>query len=258
MTISNIDHINAWLAADPDENTRRELQVLIETDAAAADALFNERLTFGTAGLRGRLGAGPNRMNRVLVRIAAWALGTRVLEDHASGLVVIGFDARQNSREFAIDTALVLGALGLTAEVADDVVPTPVLAYRVASTQAIAGVMVTASHNPPGDNGYKVYWSDGAQITPPIDREIEALISSRGPLDETELAPLTDATFVESASYIDSYLTGVVDTLGPTVTTRPPLTVYTPLHGVGGRTTTRSLRGQRPGSSAGRPHAVRA
>ncbi len=238
--------IAAWLAADPDDETHAELTSLLDTDPAEVERRFADRLTFGTAGLRGPLGAGPNRMNRVIVRMAAWAVGTRLLRDNDGGLVVIGYDARHNSREFAIDTARVLGALGLDVEVSDDVVPTPVLAHGVLDRNAIAGVMVTASHNPPGDNGYKVYWSDGAQIIPPIDRDIEALIASRGPLAASELGPVEDVTTVSATERIDRYIEDVIGSLtphsspgssgsGPTKAVSP-VTVYTPMHGVGGAT----------------------
>jgi len=235
MTSSPTDEITAWLDADPDPDTYAELADLVERDPAAAVRRFESRLTFGTAGLRGPLGAGPNHMNRVIVRMAAWALGTRLRADHASGLVVVGFDARPNSREFAIDSARVLVELGLTAEVLDEVVPTPVLAHSVIDRGAIGGVMVTASHNPPSDNGYKVYWGDGAQIIPPIDREIEQLIGSRGPLSESELADADVSVMVSAHDRIDAYLDSVVSRV-PGAGTTLVRSVYTPLHGVGGPT----------------------
>jgi len=235
MTANLEDQIAAWIRADPDPSTRAELTRLVERDPEETERRFSERLLFGTAGLRGRLGAGPNRMNRVLVRMAAWALATRLRADYDTGLVVIGYDARHLSKEFAHDTARVVTKLGLTAEVSDGVVPTPVLAFAVRDRSAIAGVMVTASHNPPGDNGYKVYWSDGAQIIPPIDTDIEALIGSRAPLHNDELADFAAVTVLAAQELIDRYVDIIVgdSDLG----LEPPKTVYTPLHGVGGSAT---------------------
>lgn len=235
MTSPTTDQISAWFDADPDPDTHAELADLVERDPEAAAQRFESRLKFGTAGLRGPLGAGPDHMNRVIVRMAAWALGTRLLADHPDGLVVVGFDARSKSRDFATDTARVLINLGLAVEVLDDVVPTPVLAHSVIDCGAIAGVMVTASHNPPSDSGYKVYWGDGAQIIPPIDRDIERLISSRDPLSEAELADESVSLLVSARGRIDAYLDTVVAAL-PGAGTTPVHSVYTPLHGVGGQT----------------------
>ena len=157
-----------WRAGDPDPATRNEVDALIAAeDEAALRDRFDASLTFGTAGLRGALGAGPNRMNRAVVRRTAAGIAAWLDDLDLSGPVVIGRDARHGSADFAADTARVLAAAGRPALAFDDVVPTPILAYAVGALGAAAGIMVTASHNPPEDNGYKVYAADGAQIVPP-------------------------------------------------------------------------------------------
>ncbi|WP_141580946.1 phospho-sugar mutase [Actinomadura sp. WMMA1423] len=214
-----------WLGQDPDPRTRAELRAILDAgdDAALADR-FGARLEFGTAGLRGELGAGPNRMNRVTVMRAAAGLAARL---PAGGRVIIGFDARHGSRRFADDTAAVMSGAGLRPEVFADPVPTPVLAHFTrAFDDIVAGVMVTASHNPPRDNGYKVYWADGAQIVPPTDAEISAAIDAVGRVDEL---PLGEGWPVHEGAGL--YLDAVSSLrLGGD---RDISIVYTPMHGVG-------------------------
>jgi phosphomannomutase len=214
-----------WLAQDPDPDTRAELRAILDAgDDEALTSRFGSRLEFGTAGLRGELGAGPNRMNRVTVMRAAAGLAARL---PSGGRVIIGFDARHGSRQFAADTAAVLSGAGLRPEVFADPVPTPVLAHFTRSFDDIAaGVMVTASHNPPRDNGYKVYWSDGAQIVPPRDSEISAAIDAVGRVDELPLGsgwPVHD----DAELYLDAVSSL---RLGGD---RDISIVYTPMHGVG-------------------------
>jgi phosphomannomutase len=223
-----------WLADDPDAQTRAELESLLSSsDPAAAAELadrFSGTLQFGTAGLRGALGAGPNRMNRVVVIKAAAGLARYLLAAGAQGPVVIGYDARHNSDVFAQDTAEVMTGAGLHALVMPRSLPTPVLAYAVKALDASAGVMVTASHNPPQDNGYKVYLGDGSQIVPPADVEIAKRIAAIDKVSTVERGPAGQTI---SEDLVDSYLDTVVGLLeegGP----RDLKTVYTPLHGVGG------------------------
>ncbi len=223
-----------WLADDPDAQTRAELESLLTstTPGAAAELAdrFSGTLQFGTAGLRGALGAGPNRMNRVVVIKAAAGLARYLLATGAQGPVVIGYDARHNSDVFAQDTAQVMTGAGLHALVMPRSLPTPVLAYAVKALGASAGVMVTASHNPPQDNGYKVYLGDGSQIVPPADVDIAKRIAA---VDKVSSVPHGPAGHTISEDLVDSYLDTVVGLLaegGP----RDLSTVYTPLHGVGG------------------------
>ena len=221
------DAARAWQAEDPDPDTRSELALLLaaEDDAALADR-FGARLQFGTAGLRGELGAGPNRMNRALVRRAAAGLAGYLGRGKK---VVIGYDARHKSSDFAHDSAAVLAAAGVDAVLLPRPLPTPVLAFAVRHLGCDAGVMVTASHNPARDNGYKVYLGDGAQIIPPADRAISDAIDAVGP---TGAIPTSDAYRVAGEEVVAAYLDAVAAvTLGGP---RDLRIVYTPLHGVGG------------------------
>src|SRR3954454_23232968 len=174
-----LDRAREWAAQDPDPVTRAELEALIE-EGATAELFdrFDGTLEFGTAGLRGALGAGPNRMNRVVVLRTAAGLAAYLLQKGATvgDSVVIGYDARHNSEVFARDTAEVMTGAGLRAHVLPRPLPTPLLAYAIRDLGCVAGVMGPASHNPPQDNGYKVYLSDGSQIVPPADEEIAAQI----------------------------------------------------------------------------------
>ena len=156
-----------WLYVDPDPETRAETEQLLAEGGAALDERFSGRLEFGTAGIRGAMGAGPMRMNRVLARATAAAVGRALLADHEAPTVAIGYDARRHSDLFAEDSARVLAGLGVASLLLPGPIPTPVLAHALLRTGAEAGIMVTASHNPRPDNGIKVYWSDGAQIVPP-------------------------------------------------------------------------------------------
>jgi len=227
-----------WIAEDPDPVTRAELQAVLAglpgTLGDLADR-FAGPLTFGTAGLRGPVRAGPNGMNRAVVRAAAAGL-CAYLDDHGtSGPVVIGYDARRGSADFAAETAAVVTGAGRAALLLPRPLPTPVLAYAVRRLEAAAGVMVTASHNPPGDNGYKVYLGDGAQIVPPADREIEERIRA---VEQLAAVPLgTAAQQVEDRlieEYVAATVQAVLRTDAEADARRAALRVaYTPLHGVG-------------------------
>ena len=232
----------AWLAADPDADTRLELEALLAGDRVDLERRFEGRLAFGTAGIRGRMGAGPLRMNRVLVRIVAAALAERVLQEREERpMVVVGYDARHRSQRFAIDTARVLVARGIRATVLPRPMPTPVLAFAVRHLDASAGVMVTASHNPRSDNGCKVYWRGGQQLAAPIDSEIGRIMDRTTPLASSDLAS-DDDIGIETAGdeLVEAYLdavAGLVSPGGP----RSVRMAYTPLHGVGAETFLRAL-----------------
>ncbi|MEU0222983.1 phospho-sugar mutase [Streptomyces sp. NPDC006284] len=222
----------AWLAEDPDADTRAELAALIDAeDHAELTARFSGTLQFGTAGLRGELGAGPLRMNRsVVIRAAAGLAAYLKGQGHRDGLVVIGYDARHKSEDFARDTAAVMTGAGLRAAVLPRPLPTPVLAFAIRHLGAVAGVEVTASHNPPRDNGYKVYLGDGSQIVPPADAGIAAEIDAVRSLDDVP-RPTTGWQTLDD-SVLDAYLarTDAVLSAGSPRTAR---TVYTAMHGVG-------------------------
>jgi phosphomannomutase len=219
----------AWADEDPDGDTRNELEALLVGDEIEELAdRFDGRLEFGTAGLRGRLGAGPNRMNRSVVIRAAAGLGAYLL-DNGGGGVVVGYDARHKSDVFARDTAEVMAGLGLPAMVLPRHLPTPVLAYSIRHLGCAAGVMVTASHNPPQDNGYKVYLGSGSQIVPPVDGDISAKIDAVGTLASV---PRGDDWQTLGDDVVDDYVeraAGLVDPLEQ----RDLRVVYTPMHGVG-------------------------
>jgi phosphomannomutase len=221
----------AWLAEDPDPDTRDELQALLDSgDEAGLADRFGAKLEFGTAGLRGAIGAGPNRMNRlVVIRTAAGLCAYLRQNGLTDGPVVIGYDARHKSDVFARDTAAVVRGAGLDAVLVDGPTPTPVIAFAIRHLGAAAGVVVTASHNPPQDNGYKVYLGDGSQIVPPADAEIAATIDAVGPLAGV---PRGDDWTVAGGSLVDAYLDRIA-TLVPAEAPRALNVVYTPLHGVG-------------------------
>ncbi|MEU7300551.1 phospho-sugar mutase [Streptomyces sp. NPDC007206] len=227
-----IARAEAWLAEDPDQETRDELAKLIEAgDVKELSARFSGTLQFGTAGLRGELGAGPLRMNRsVVIRAAAGLAAYLKKNGRTGGLVVIGYDARHRSADFARDTAAVMTGAGLRAAVLPRPLPTPVLAFAIRHLGAVAGVEVTASHNPPRDNGYKVYLGDGSQIVPPADAEIAAEIDAIASLNDVPRPEAGWDTLDESV--LDAYLarTDAVLAAGSPRTAR---TVYTAMHGVG-------------------------
>ncbi|MEW2570023.1 phospho-sugar mutase [Streptomyces sp. NPDC047070] len=230
-----IARATAWLAEDPDTDTREELAKLIAAeDTAELTARFAGTLQFGTAGLRGELGAGPMRMNRaVVIRAAAGLAAYLKAKGQTDGLVVIGYDARHKSADFARDTAAVMTGAGLRAAVLPRPLPTPVLAYAIRHLGAVAGVEVTASHNPPRDNGYKVYLGDGSQIVPPADAEIAAEIAAVARLADVPRPDSGWETLDEGV--LNAYLERTDAVLAPG-SPRTARTVYTALHGVGTQT----------------------
>ncbi|MEN9606630.1 MAG: hypothetical protein RL605_458 [Actinomycetota bacterium] len=237
----------AWLAQDPDEATRAELAALIAArDEPALRDRFGSRIGFGTAGLRGELGAGPNRMNRVLVGQAAAGIASYLLANREQLLdangrlsVVVGFDGRVNSDVFAEDSAQIFAAAGIDTWVVGRV-PTPVLAFATKHWHASAGVMVTASHNPPRDNGYKVYLggaNGGSQIIAPVDREIAAEIDRvASSLTFDQIPKSTDFNH-NGATTVHEYIKATANLIGAVPVGPQPKVVYTAMHGVGWQTT---------------------
>ncbi len=237
--MSAVDEARAWLAQDPDATTRAELEALIAADGPELEARFASRLQFGTAGLRGELGAGPTRMNRVLVTQAAAGLAAYLLSKESSPSIVIGYDGRRNSEVFARDTATIMAGAGVATTLLPRHLPTPVLAFAVRHLGTSAGVMVTASHNPANDNGYKVYLGKddhGSQIVPPSDGLIAADIDivAKGSISDlprsTDFIVADDTVlheYVRETAAISSVSTGSTSDL---------TFVYSAMHGVGWET----------------------
>lgn len=230
----------AWLAQDPDAETAGELRAIIDAaragDVSAVADLhdrFDSRLTFGTAGLRGELGAGTNRMNRLLVQQAAYGFAQFLMGREERPSVVIGYDGRVNSDVFARDSAEIFAGLGLDVVLFPRVVPTPVTSTAVRTLDFSAGVMVTASHNPARDNGYKVYLGGedaGSQIVSPADHQIEALILDAASRNAADFPRSTNYRLAPE-SLIDDYVEAT-----SRISTRPATPapfVYTAMHGVG-------------------------
>lgn len=240
--------VERWLALDPDPATRSELEALFQSDPELAVARFAGRIGFGTAGLRAEMAPGPMAMNRLVVRqttlgLARW-LSRRSRTTRSDGpKVVVGYDARHNSADFARDVAAVIAGAGGTGELIARPVPTPVLAHAVLDRSADAGVMITASHNPPADNGYKLYLDDGIQLVDPADGEIAAEIDRVAAemadptvsVDEARsIIPLAGEDVVElgdecTARYLDAAVHACVGT------ERGVRVLYTAMHGVGGQ-----------------------
>jgi phosphomannomutase len=240
----------AWIIDDPDDNDRAALSTILAaasaagTDDATLQAVadltdrFGGRLEFGTIGLRGAVGAGPNRMNRAVVRgtTAALASWLRYVDpDAAEAGVVIGWDARHRSDDFAREAATVLAGAGITVHMLPPRQPTPLLAFAIRYLHAAAGVMITASHNPPADNGYKLYLSDGAQIAPPADLEIEAATRSITSLLRIPVATPDDPLIVRHGDEIAAAYLDAICAASPAPKSAAWLRyIYTPLHGVAG------------------------
>src|SRR3954454_17660874 len=232
--------VAAWTAQDPDPETRRQATDLLARalggDGPAHAELteaFGGRLQFGTAGLRGALGPGPNRMNRVVVGQAAAGLARYLLDTGlAGGRVLVGFDARHRSDVFARDTAEILSAAGFDTLLTEAPTPTPVVAFGIGHFGCAAAVVVTASHNPPQDNGYKVYLGDGSQIVPPADAQISGRIEQVSREDLRGIAR-SDRYRVVGSELPTAYLDRLVS-LVPPEAPRELSWVYTPMHGVGG------------------------
>ena len=244
------DAARRWLAADPDPDTRAELaQLLEDEDTTALADRFDGRLQFGTAGIRAEMGAGPTRMNRLVVRQVTAGLAARLAQDlrvtdssdgpvgEAARVVVLGHDARHKSALFAQDAAAVLGQAGFDVRMFSEPVPTPLVAFATRRLSAAAGVQITASHNPPRDNGYKVYWRGGAQIVAPLDAQISRAIETASGVEDLEGAP-TPSPVPEEV--VDAYRREALALVkGGGI--RDVSIVYTPLHGVAGDIVTELL-----------------
>lgn len=243
------EQIETWIARDPDPATQAELRQLVSSKDESELALrFAGRLEFGTAGLRGVLGAGPMRMNRLVVRETSAGLGAYILKtipNSAERGVVVGYDGRILSREFAEDTAHVLASMGIRVFLSEFVVPTPIVAFAVTHFKAAAGVMVTASHNPPEYNGYKVYWENGAQIIEPHDRGIAACVddAAKNPIPWANAGEIASKTVSYGDALEATYLERVakLSVHAKTPTRKAMAIAYTPMHGVGAKLVERAF-----------------
>jgi phosphomannomutase len=236
------DRAFRWIADDPDQATRTELQQVAARamggDQAAVDELadrMNGTLAFGTAGLRGPVRAGSNGMNRAVVLRATYGVAVWLThKGHSGGTVIVGRDARHGSAEFAEAAAAVLSAAGFVVRTMPGPLPTPMTAFHVRALGAVAGIQITASHNPPADNGYKVYTDDGAQIVPPDDSLIETGIREAPPAVSVPVTPGA-SPLADVSGYVAR-----IATL-PRGTARDLRVVLTPMHGVGGETALEAL-----------------
>jgi len=245
MDLADLLHrARTWAENDPDAESRAELEALIgAVDPAKTDLAdrFAGALEFGTAGLRGIIGAGPNRISRAVVLRTTHGLAQHLLATNPEAKtkgVVIGFDGRHMSREFAEDTACVLAGAGIPAKLFAEVVPTPLLAFAVTHLACAAGVMVTASHNPPEYNGYKAYWENGAQIVPPTDVGIAKAIDGAPAAKDVVRPSLHEAAKSGLVKMLDDevstiYLAAVKKLAVRHDGDRSLSIVYTPMHGVG-------------------------
>jgi phosphomannomutase len=253
----------ALLDEDPDPETRAELEELVDRAEHGDDSSLRDLadrmsgpLEFGTAGLRGRVEAGLHRMNRLAVAKATWGLGTHLLDEASRGGpdprsrgVVVAFDGRHSSRGFAEEAAAVLNGLAIPVRLFPDPVPTPLLSFSVPHFGATAGVAVTASHNPPGDNGYKVYLPSGAQLVPPTDAAIAATLAEAPHLDTiARPAPADSAAHglrvlvdAEDNEVEEAYLGGLARASLHSGDPMPLRIAYTAMHGVGHRLAIRAL-----------------
>lgn len=229
-----IDAASSWMQHDPDPDTRAATAAMIEArDEDALATYFGTRLSFGTAGLRGPIGPGPGGMNQALVRGVAFALGRWL----GRGAVVIGYDGRHGSRRFAEESASILAGMGLAVWLFDTPCPTPELSFAVRHLEATAGVMVTASHNPPEDNGYKVYDHTGGQILPPEAEQIASAWEAQPhPPGGEPIEALKVSGAVQSVPEAvgEAWLEGLLALrVHPDAAQVPLQIVYTAMHGVG-------------------------
>ncbi|PNH81370.1 phospho-sugar mutase [Vibrio diazotrophicus] len=238
-----MEKVTQWLSADPDPKTREELQYLIDhKEYEELEDRFKCRLEFGTAGLRGKVGCGPNRMNRLVIQQTALGLGeylVKHVENAKQRGVVIGYDGRTDSKSFAHDTAAVLSALGIKVYLTHKVAATPIAAFGVKHFNAAAAVVVTASHNPPEYNGFKVYWENGAQIIPPHDSGIAQEID----IAATRVIPLMPHSEAERQGLLVWLRDDYYQTYRTAINSNPLLShhtdpssisiAYTAMHGVG-------------------------
>lgn len=231
--------VESWLKGAYDEKTKEEIRSLQQKDPAALKDSFSSTLEFGTGGMRGLMGPGTNRMNIYTVRGATLGVARYLKKSVKDDLsVLIGYDSRENSKLFAEEAARVLAQEKIRVFLFDHLRPVPLVSFGTRFKGCSAGIMITASHNPPEYNGYKVYWSDGGQVLPPHDKGIVAEVASITELDKVKVAPLDDAHITLMGPEVDEGYLGALDLLqnlhdenqefGDSLSI-----VYTPLHGTG-------------------------
>lgn len=233
---------SSWLGEGFDEETRSEVRRMMESDTAALEDAFYRTLEFGTGGLRGVMGVGTNRMNKYTVGMATQGLANYIRKhvDVQKPCVCISFDSRNNSRDFAKIAADVMSANGIDVFIFDGIRPTPEMSYSIRLKGAVAGIMITASHNPKEYNGYKVSWSDGGQVTSPVDKDIVAEVAKIKDPSEVRFTAGENAGKIETMGreVDESYLSDLISlALSPEACRRHGdlKIVYTPLHGCGVR-----------------------
>lgn len=248
MENSYIDKANYWLNGAFDDATKNEIRRLQKDDMATLEDSFYKNLEFGTGGLRGIMGVGTNRVNRYTIGMATQGLSNYIkstIRGRECISVAVSYDSRNNSREFAGITASVFAANGFKVYLCDDIRPTPMLSFAIRHYKCTAGVMITASHNPPEYNGYKVYWEDGAQITAPHDSNIIAEVDKIHDISQVKFSGETSEIHLTGNELDDAYLKAILSlTLSPELVKKHNhfKIVYTPLHGTGVKIVPRALR----------------
>ena len=242
------DIARKWLEESYDEETRNEVKRMMEENPAELEDSFYKNLEFGTGGLRGIMGAGTNRMNRYTVGMATQGLSNYIkncFRGRASLAVAVAYDSRNNSREFAGITASVFASNGFRVYLFDELRPTPVLSFAIRHYKCVAGVMITASHNPKEYNGYKAYWEDGAQITAPHDENIIAEVEKITDISMVKFTGENLDIHLKGQEIDDAYLRAVMSlTLSPEIVKKHNhfKIVYTPIHGTGVKIVPRILK----------------
>ena len=248
MENSYIDKANYWLNGAFDDATKNEIRRLQKDDMATLEDSFYKNLEFGTGGLRGIMGVGTNRVNRYTIGMATQGLSNYIkstIRGRECISVAVSYDSRNSSREFAGITASVFAANGFKVYLCDDIRPTPMLSFAIRHYKCTAGVMITASHNPPEYNGYKVYWEDGAQITAPHDSNIIAEVDKIHDISQVKFSGETSEIHLTGNELDDAYLKAILSlTLSPELVKKHNhfKIVYTPLHGTGVKIVPRALR----------------
>ncbi|MCC6127756.1 MAG: phospho-sugar mutase, partial [Chlamydiae bacterium] len=235
--------IREWLDGPYDEETKREIQHLLQTNPESLQDAFFKNLSFGTGGLRAKMGVGTNRLNRYTVQIATQGLANYLLKQGEKKIsVFIGYDVRDRSREFAIAAARVLAGNHIETLLTDAICPTPLVSFGCRHFSCQAAIMITASHNPPEYNGYKVFWNDGGQVVAPHDQGILQEVQKIAGIDEVQLAPPDSPLIRLIDNSLDEAYLNTLAACKLHKKTAPLKIFYTPLHGTGIRILPKALQ----------------